>query len=431
MKNKIIIIFFTFVIGCGVINIFAARYYRLLEHERKIFLGLRGIDSLAAETYVNLESPTERSKFYEKLWVDKPEEEKERFEERVEYAFNTFGRYAPLSDDRIPVYVKYGEPSKREQIIPQKKVAVKIKEVVKPAEIWTYKKEGLIFDFVRFTRAYILIAHTKIGDSVMIPHLADVDIDTVMSVDAASLLDFTINFGRFRQKKNLTRLEIYLTVELDDTTDVLLKRKVEVYNESDSLMQTKNDVLQPENGADGIFHDEVDFWLPPAEYRCEIEIIDGKHGKIGKKTIWANLLDYQDDAKEISDLIPAILIDQAFTHQKFNKPVGRVIPLTQASVPMYKPFYFYAEVYNLETKNGMHQLKMTYEVYNKEKMRREIVDVMIKDQIEAGNVAYLGAQYHPMDLQPGNYLIVLKTQDLLSNKERTAVGEFELYRSDE
>ena len=69
---------------------------------------------------------------------------------------------------------------------------------------------------------------------------------------------------------------------------------------------------------------------------------------------------------------------------------------------------------------------MTYEVTNKVKMKREIIDVVIKDQIEAGDVAYLAALYHPMDLEPGSYIITLRTVDLLSNKERTAVCEFEL-----
>jgi len=41
-------------------------------------------------------------------------------------------------------------------------------------------------------------------------------------------------------------------------------------------------------------------------------------------------------------------------------------------------------------------------------------------------VAYLAAKYHPMDLLPGRYLIVTKDKDLLSGKERTAIGEFEL-----
>jgi hypothetical protein len=140
------------------------------------------------------------------------------------------------------------------------------------------------------------------------------------------------------------------------------------------------------------------------------------------------LIDYQDDAKEISDLVPAFLIDKAYTDEKFEKPVGRVIPLTKPIVPVFQPFYFYAEVYNLETEDGLHKLKTTYEITNKEKMRREVVDVMIKDHVDVGDVAYLGAIYHPMDLSPGHYIITLKALDLISGLERTAISEFELVR---
>ena len=99
-------------------------------------------------------------------------------------------------------------------------------------------------------------------------------------------------------------------------------------------------------------------------------------------------------------------------------------------MPVYRPFYFYAEAYNLETRNGMFRVRTTYEVYNKERMRQEIVDVMIKDWIEPGNVAYLGTEYHPMDLAPGNYIIVLRVKDLVSGKERSAVAEFHLVSRD-
>lgn len=411
---------------CSVVSIFAPRYYRLLEKEQKIFLGLKGIDSLAAREYIELDSPTERAKYYEKFWQDKKEEDRQEFEARADYAFYQFGRFAPLSDNRIPIYVKHGPPSKREEISPEKKIAVKTKEVVNPAEVWTYKKYGIIFDFVRFTRAYQKIAQSEFGDRVKIPHFSEMAIDSLEEIESPALLQFNLAIGRFRQKKNLTRLELYVMLNIEDTTGVSLSRIIRIFNKKDSIIKTRKSLLIPQNSKNGYFYDQVNFWLVPEEYRLDIEFIDSKNNRVGKKIMWINLIDYQNDTKEISDLVPAILIDNAFTHEKFNKPVGRVIPLTESCVPVHQPFYFYAEVYNLETKNGMHRIKTTYEVTNKAKMRREIVDVMIKDQIEAGDVAYLAAHYHPMDLLPGEYIITLKVKDLLSGKERTAISEFEL-----
>ncbi len=416
---------FMVILSCAVANVFAARYYRLLEHERKIFLGLRGIDSTAAVEYLHIDSPTERARYYENFWAGK-NEERLVFEERKEIAFHQFGKHAPLSDDRIPVYVKYGPPFKREEITPQKKIAIRIDEAVKPAEIWTYKKEGLVFDFVRFARAYKQIAVTEFGDRVTIPYLSEFDGDTVPSPEPYEPWDFDVSIGRFRQKLNLTRLEIYMTVTLEDTTGIILHRTIDIYDMNDSLIEHKKDLLSAQNSSAGTFFDEVNLWLEPAEYRMEVELVDVKNRRAASMTKLVDLIEYQDDAKEVSDLIPCVLIDEGFTHGKFNKPVGRMIALTDPAVPVHRPFYFFAEVYNLETKNGMHQLKTTYEIYNKQKMRREIVDVMIKDHLEAGDVAYLGAEYHPMDLSPGYYIMVLRVVDLLSGTERTAVCEFEL-----
>lgn len=430
MNRKIKITFgfcILFVCFCGVVNVFAARYYQLLEHERKIYLGLKGIDTLAAEEYIDLSSATERAEYFELFWQDKKEGEREQFEERIAYAFRTFGRYAPLSDDRIPIYVKHGPPSRREEITPEKKIAVQRREQVKPAEIWTYKKDGLKFDFVRFTRAYDLIARSEFGERVDVPFFAEIEGDTVIDVRAdAPLLDFKVGIGRFRQRRNLTRLEIYITFDIEDTTGLRLFRTVRVWDMNDSLVGEQNDMLRPQGKASGTFFDEVNFWLKPDQYRCEIELVDPANEKIGTRETVISLVDYQDDAKEISDLVPAKLIDDAFTHEKFHKPVGRVIPLTGAVVSVFQPFYFYAEVYNLETKNGLHQLSTTYEVTNKEKMRREVVDVMIRDYVEPGDIAFLAAEYHPMDLAPGYYIITMRVKDILSGKERTAISEFEL-----
>jgi GWxTD domain-containing protein len=420
-----VVFLFTF---CGVANLFSAKYYRLLEKERKFYLGLQGIDSVAAVQYISLESPTERAQFYDAFWENRAEGERTEFEERCEFAFRHYGKFAPLSDDRIQVYVRHGPPTRREEIIPQKNIAIQTDEKVNPAEIWTYNKEGMIFDFLRPARAFELISISRFGDGVLIPYFSEAPVDSAIDVASPGLLDFSVAAGRFRQKKNLTRLELYITVSMQDTVGASFIRTIHVYDENDSIVQTDQHMLQPVNGAGGAFFDEVNFWLDPEDYRIEIEIIDGKNNLVGKEILWSSLIDYQDDAKEISDLVPALLIDRSYTHEKFDKPLGRVIPLTRPVVPMFHPFYFYAEVYNLATVDGLHKMKTTYEITNREKMRREVVDVMIKDHIDVGDVAYLGAIYHPMDLSPGHYIITLKALDLISGQERTAVSEFELVK---
>lgn len=411
---------------CRVTNILASRYYRLLEKEQKIFLGLRGLDSLAAIEYLNLESATERARYYENFWSSKPQSARREFEKRIDYAYRKFGKYAPLSDDRIPIYVKYGAPTVREEITPQKKIAFKIKESVKPAEIWTYDNYGRMFDFVRFVRAYKLIAVSEFGEGLKIPYLEEIGIDTTLPKKSFGKMDFDVTIGRFRQRRNLTRLEIYITVMLEDTTSLIFWRQIKVLDLNDSLIQSKSDFLKPRQAEQGTFFDETNLWLSPDKYRLEITITNLRDGCSKTKVETVNLIDYQDDAKEISDLIYAMVIDDAFTHQKFEKPVGRVIPLTNSIFPIHRPFYLYTEVYNLKTEGGEHHIKTIYEIYNKQKMRKEIVDIMSEDHIGPSSVAYLAAKYHPMDLKPGSYLIVLRVKDMLSGKERNAVNEFQL-----
>jgi hypothetical protein len=427
MKNKRWAIFsflFAYLFICCAVNIFAARYYRLLEYERVWYLGLRGIDTAAAGTYLNLESTQDRTMFYDDYW-DGKDEERALFEERSTYAFRQFGGTAPLSDDRIPVYVRYGE-ARKEIITQEKKIGVQSSIRVRPAEIWTYRKEGLIFDFVRMARAYDLISQFEFGDRVIIPYLKEAASDTSIDVQFDESLNFVMSHGRFRQQKNLTRLEIYLGVDLDDTTGLALFRDIKVFNRWDSIVNHTSHILVPEGGEKGTFVDEINLWLKPEEYRVELELIDIKNKRSGKKELSVNLIEYLDDVKEISDLIPVRLIDKSFTREKFEKPVGRVIPLLETDLPVHRPFYFYSEAYNLETKEGLYRVRTTYEVYNKEEMRQEVVDVMIKDWIEPGNIAYFGAEYHPMDLVPGNYIIVLRVKDLISGKERSAVTEVRL-----
>ncbi|MCX7996001.1 MAG: GWxTD domain-containing protein [candidate division WOR-3 bacterium] len=395
-----------------------------------MYLGLRGIDSVAADKYLDLPSATERKNFYDQYWQNR-DEQRQEFERRSEYAFKEFGKYAPLTDERIPVYVKYGNPSRRYIITPEKKVGIVSKEYVRPAEVWTYKEEGIEFDFVRLTRAYKIVAKSEFGVRVRIPYLKEVaPIDDFSDTIFFKKLNFDVTCGRFRQRRNLVRLEIYTKLQIEDTTGVQIFRRVRVYNETESLVVDKKNILIPEGTSqDFIYYDEINLWLAPQRCRVIIDYINKKSQSGSRKDFWIDLLDYKEDAKKISDLVFAKLIDDVLNDEKFYKPVGRVMPLVTPVLPVSTPFYIYHEVYNLKTQEGQYLLKTDYEIYNKEKMRKEIVDVMSQSNSGEGDVAYIAAKYHPMDLLPGNYIIVAKTTDLLSGENFTAVGEFTLERT--
>ncbi|HEX7320431.1 MAG TPA: hypothetical protein VF399_08765 [bacterium] len=406
-------------------NILGARYYRLLEQERSVFLGLRSIDTTFAMEYLNTPSAADRRFLYDSYWRDKDSARMD-FEERTMYAFRTFGANAPLSDERLSTYVKYGPPSRRQEISPQKLIMITAKEVVRPAEIWSYRSAGLEFDFIRIARAYKILVKSEFGDAVKLPYLKEDTIPVPASFDSVGVLDYSAAIGRFRQKMNLTRLELYINVPVKDTTGLKFCRMIKVFNDLDSLISEKEKIVYPQNGDSGIFCDQSNFWLEPKVYRITLELADLKNKLVGREEFTVDLLEYAADAKEISDLIAARLIDESFTDERFSKPVGRVIPMTQAATEVNVPFYFYHELYNLQTSGGRHQLRTTYEIYSKERMKREILDVLIQDESGEGDIAYLPAKYHPMDLPAGNYIVVARDTDLLSGKEKTAVSEFEL-----
>ncbi len=429
MKNHKLLMLLALVVVVCTKNVFTVGYYRLLEKERKLYVALKGIDSVAATKYVNLPSPTERRYFYDQYWQGK-EQEKVIFEERADYAFREFGKYAPLTDERIPVYVRYGNPSRRYTIAPERKVGIISKEYVRPAEIWTYTDEGIEFDFVRLTRAYQLVNTSHFGDKVIMPYLKDDTLGTQeQNIAKSEGLNFNAAFGRFRQKKNLVRLEIYADVSIDDTVDCGILRSIQIRDKSDSLVLEKKNMLIPVNSDKGIFYDEINVWQPPQKFFVTLEYHNLKNGKSATKKFSVDLLDYKDDAKKISDLVFAKLIDDAMVDEKFSKPTGRVIPLVNPSLPVSVPFYIYHEVYNLTTKEGQHLLKIDYEVYNKERMRKEIVDIMTQTESNNSDVAYIAAKYHPMDLPAGQYIIVVRDTDLLSGEQFTAVGEFTLEKA--
>jgi len=432
-KNRtgfLLMVFLFAACGLKYVGTIGPRYYRLSESEKKIFLGMRGVDSSAAYRYLDLKNSADRALLYDSIWSDR-DEERNKFEDRIDFAYREFGRYEPLLDDRIPVYAQYGMPAERTSYTPQKLQISAARETVKPAEIWTYKKEGREFDFVKTGRAFRLIARSEFGERVQIPFLVEdsaaVDIGPHQVVGN---LVFNLAYGRFRQEMNLTRLELYADLNLSDTTGVSYLRGVQIYESmTERQVEDSYRLLRPKGGEKGLFHDEVNIWLKPGIYRIVYEIFDQQQyglASSGRKEFSVDLLEYAEGAKEISDLVPARLIDRGFTDERFRKPAGRLIPYAGRVMPVSQPFYFYHEVYNLGMRDSLHQLRTSYEVYNKDKMKKEIIDIMIQDEVGKGDVAYLAMKYHPMDLPPGHYIIIARDTDMLSGKERSTIFEFEL-----
>lgn len=403
-----------------------SRFSRLTSNERKTFIGLKARDSLAAATYLNLTTSRERLDYYAGYWQGR-EMEKKDFERRCEYAFREFSRYNLLNDDRIPVYIAYGHPTNRILYAGKDLILLPGSEVIKPAEIWTYGNEGYEFDFSKVKKGCTMIARSEFGRHVPIPCLREDTTASDRDHDSTGVLDFNVADGRFRQREGLTRFEIYLNLRLEDTLGHVLCRVISIFDAgSDTLVMAKRDYLRPVNSDRGTFYDEVNFILEPKDYRMRIELRDLKDGRSGRREFNIDLLEYANDVKEISDLIAAVLIDTVRMESAFDKPFGRVIPCATATFPVRTPFYFYHEVYNLSTTNRGYELNTTYEIYRKEGMKQEILDILIQDVTGTETTACLSAKYHPFNLPAGVYIVVAKDTDKQSGKVRTAIAEFTL-----
>ncbi len=403
-----------------------SRFSRLTSDERKTFIGLRARDSLAATAYLNLATTGERLSYYTNYWRDR-ETEKKDFERRCEYAFREFNRYNLLNDDRIPVYVVYGHPTNRILYAGKDLILLPGSVIIKPAEVWTYENEGYEFDFLKIKKGYAMIARSEFGRRVPVPCLREDTTASGRDHDSSGVLDFDIADGRFRQSEGLTRFEIYLNFNLEDTLGHVLRRVITIFDAmSDTLVMAKRDYLRPVNSDRGTFYDEINFALEPRKYRVRIELRDLKDGRSGSRELNVDLLEYASDVKEISDLILSVLIDTVRMEGEFDKPLGRMIPCATAVFPVRTPFYFYHEAYNLSTANGGYELNTTYEIYRKEGMKQEILDILIQDVTGAGTMACLSAKYHPFNLPAGAYIIIAKDMDKQSGKVRTAIAEFTL-----
>ncbi|MEO0226353.1 MAG: hypothetical protein ABIL05_05320, partial [candidate division WOR-3 bacterium] len=219
-----------------------------------------------------------------------------------------------------------------------------------------------------------------------------------------------------------------LGVELPDTAATLLIKEINIYDEHRVRVDSIYSRLVPRGAKSGFFVDQINVLLIPRVYDVEIALTALPGGERMVKKLKIDLLEYADDRKMVSDLVKASLIDDGWTAVKFAKPSKtRLIPLPLRATSVAQPIFFYHEVYNLGlNEEGNHRIKTKYRIVEKISKKEQLVDFVEKIEEDIGTTAYVAVKYHPMNLPPGQYLVVAETQDLILGQTFYSMLEFAL-----
>jgi len=432
MRPRVVLEFLVLlIVSCTSAAVVPARFWALSEPEKNIYLGLAALDSTCALKYLGCDTPAERATFLNEKWSS-PVESIAALQRRVSSAATTFGKYSTVTDDRAKLWVRYGAPTERKIVEARKKrISFTAFRDAQPVEVWTYAGRGEEFDFVRpsIGTGYTVIAASRFGEKASVAWLtATGPADAVAGRTDLRTPAFDVSFGRFRQKKGVTRLEVYSCLELGDTAGVVLKRDIDVLESDGTKVDSISELLVPRGRGYGYFIDQASMLLAPKAYRVVFSLAALPTGVRVTKTLNVEMLEYAEDLKMVSDLVRASLIDPCSISPKFEKPgLGRVIPMVRNTTEAYQPFCLYHEVYNLMLdEKGNHRAKTTYRIFEVTGLEEQTVDFVEYIDENAGAIAYFGVKYHPMDLPPGKYVIVAETVDLVSGRNTSTSCTFEL-----
>lgn len=405
-------------------------FWILTEPEKQYYFGMLSIDSAAARRYLNLEYPAERTQMLEVYWRGREAEWME-FRSRVGYAEKTFGKHGIVNDDRARLYIRYGPPSER-TVVESKRKRISLTAILeaRPVEVWIYRNSSREFDLVKSAGGnFKVVAASRTGDSVAVAWLEAVPDSMARGRQSTPVITaFDVSIGRFRQKKGLTRLEIYIGVDLPDTSGVVLDRDVKIVDQSGQVVDRDTAVVLPRGAPAGYFVDEVNFLVQPRRYKIEVAIRARPDGERMVKNFEVDLLEYAQDLKLVSDLVQASIIDDGFTADKFVKPAKpRLIPCPSRGTPVGRPFYFYHEVYSLAINaEGNHRIKTSYRIFEKTTRQEQIVDYVEKVEEDVSATGYIAAKWRPMNFPAGRYVVVAETHDLIVDRKVQTILEFEL-----
>ncbi len=437
--------------GCGQIKTLSPAE-RLTPEEKLEYLVLKAAAPGAARTFLTLGTPQSRADYITWFWQERSPLEHDILLRRAEKAKAVFGTIDLLGDERIPVYIRYGPP-RREEYAPRAVTTETSRIFVKPAEIWTYDSLGLQFDFVKTGIAFRVVGINRFGSNWFPSALEPVDYGKPPPKPApdARTLDFTFNLYRLTQHNDTVTVELHYGIAGNDPAlSPEQQNLIHLHFEFQAQKQGKPIVTTagwfgctplplPDSTTDVITSTFVPpvrivgrqvFQLPLDVYTVSASAItiDGKAYTRRHKQL--NLIDYVRRAQPGSDLVFYALIDSTFQSPQFERPDWRrVIPLVVPEIHSGGTFYLLYEIYNL-TVDSLKQywIEANYELIKLPQYQAVVVPTPTRFISGKGSTAVVVERLHTMDLNPGDYLVTARVQDLNSNRSTAITASFKILK---
>lgn len=421
--------------GCAT----TAVWQKWNPEEQKRYFGLTFIedDDSLLSSYRSFPYPEQRDSCYKEYWRSNDPEGSllAEHKKRLDKAWNEFGGRMFFNDDRSRIMVRYGEPDKLLKHHPAWRQtsggAYLVGDVLieKSWEIWEYNRLGLYFDLIKSGEYFKTLSVTFSDAEYPLSFFKRIDLPAPKPgpIDAeikdVPLKDF---YGaRFKaEEENKVRWEIYWRIPLKDVGTEGFTGFFELHKEgkkalSDTLFYSIENA--DNNTKDPYAYGQRTLNLPPGRYSLDFGLQPEGDSIRYRGEIAAELVSYSPGSKEASDVELAVLQDSTYMSEEFRKKgYNRVIPMFGDTIPAGQPYYIYYEIYNLAVNHdGLHNVVVEYQTFrsdNEGRIKECIVNTPPEMYLSTGNTFYRCTKIHPMQLEPGEYIMVISVKDLISER---------------
>jgi|GEM_PF-5393948 len=433
--------------GCAT----TAVWKKWSPEEQKRYFGLTFIeqDSVLAE-YRALSDQEQRDFWYKNYWTANDPEglRLARHRELLNEAWNKFGGRMFFRDDRSRILVRHGPPEHEIQNEPYLHVTSSdrlaggtyIKE--KAWAVWEYPSQGRYYDFMQNGDRYQITAVTYSDREYPLAYFIAGPESLFSDAKASEKISFaelSCSSARFRSADSAkVRWEIYWQIPIAEDTGASTERNYRgVFRLSREGKQISVDSFpyRLEHTGPPVTSSEAygqrNFDLPPGRYKLEIEIRNLEGDSVYAGEVESELVGYRSGIREVSDPEIAVLQDSTFVSADFQKgKFRRVIPSVFSTSYRYQPFYVYYEAYSLQTdRAGEHQVSVSHSIYLSDTagtLKECIVDTRDIYYQDRGDYLRACHKVHPMAMDPGEYILVVAIQDLISGRTSRLAIPFQI-----
>ncbi len=409
--------------------------------EKLHYLILAGLDPAAGRQYLTQASVLDRADFLEWFWQNSESAaERDVYWERAQKARDFFGAIDLLNDDRVKTYIRYG-PALRESFYPEPIRTETLTVIVRPAEIWTYRKLGLQFDFVRIGTAYKLVGETKSGPDCIAPSLEQIDRQRPPPQLREELLSLDLEFtlARFEHADDSVETEVHYGIPQRQLAGLVRENELPelfirmTFTPARGTRTITRDLwvspgTMPEATDTELAVGREVFRLPADAYAATIEARSAGGSVAAKKTRELDLLDYVRRAQSSSDMVFYSLADSTFQSRQFERGSRRrLVPMVVPTVHSGQTFYALYELYNLGLdEQSRHLVEADYEMIEQATDQLAVVPTPTRIITGPGPKAVVIERLHTMDLRPGQYLLVARARDTGKERDISLTARFRI-----